>query len=126
MTTSSPTWTQRTAGGLRALAARPWTLFFTLLAVNALAMPYAGLVHDARLYSLQALNRVSAGAYADDLFLRYGSQDQYSLFPPLSAFAVGWLGVQPAFFLLYLAGNALLLWGMMRLVQRLIEDRAIS
>ena len=45
-------------------AARPGTLFCILLAVNSLARPYAGITHDARLYSAQVLNRINPGVFA--------------------------------------------------------------
>ena len=81
---------------LRSLGQRPWTLFAYLLALNALAYPYAGITHDARLYAMQVQNRIASGAYNDDLFFRYGSQDSYSLFSTLVAPVAaswGWSGV---------------------------------
>ena len=64
---------------------RPWPLFFALLAVNAVALPYRGVIHDSQLYAVQVMNRVENGAYADDLFFRYGSQDKFSLFSVVAA-----------------------------------------
>ena len=119
-------WIARAHDAFASLAEKPWTLFWLLLAVNTVALPYAGITHDARLYSVQVLNQVEDGAYADDLFFRYGSQDQYSLFSRLAAPVVGWLGLAPAFFVLYLVSKSLLIWGMMRLVQTLVPNRAAS
>ncbi|MFX7949498.1 hypothetical protein ABTK52_19180, partial [Acinetobacter baumannii] len=57
---------------------------FQLFAISALiwllVRPYQGIVHDARLYGLQVLARVSPGAFHADLFLAYGSQDSFSIF----------------------------------------------
>jgi hypothetical protein len=108
------------------LAGRRWSLFLALLALNAFALPYAGFIHDARLYGVQVLNRVDDGAFADDLFFRYGSQDNYSAFSILVAPLTRWLGLEWTFFLLYLASNALLLLAMQRLVETLIPDRLAS
>jgi hypothetical protein len=107
-------WIDRTAEALQALALRPQVLFLIALALNALAQPYAGIIHDARLYSLQTLNRLSEGAFADDLFLHYGSQDQYSLFSMVAAPLVSVLGLEWSFFLLYLTFNSFLLWVYLR------------
>jgi hypothetical protein len=124
MTLRFPTdWIVKANDALARLADRPWALFVILLAVNTIARPYAGIAHDSRLYSVQVVNHVEGGAYADDLFFRYGSQDEYSLFSRLATPLVFSFGLSPAFFLIYLAGKALLIWGMMRLVQTLVPDR---
>ncbi len=111
---------------IAALAARPWSLCCVLLAVNALARPYAGITHDAQLYSVQVLNQLQPNVYADDLFFRYGSQDQFSLFSRCAAPLVALVGLQAAFFLLYLAFNSLLIVALQRLVEALIDDRLVS
>jgi hypothetical protein len=108
------------------LAASPGGFLCVLLAANALALPYAGFCHDSRLYAAQVVERVQPGSFAADLFLRYGSQDKYSVFTPLVAPVVKVLGLAPAFFLLYLASKALYFYGAIRLVRRLVpEGRAV-
>jgi hypothetical protein len=126
MTPLARTWWGQAAEALRSLAARPGSLFVLLLAVNAVARPYAGITHDARLYSAQVLNLLDPGAYGDDLFFRYGSQDQFSLFSPFAAPFVRGLGLELAFFLLYLTFNSVLILALKRLVEALIEDRLVS
>lgn len=110
------------AGPCRWLAARPVTLFAVLWAVDALWFPYEHWVHDSRLYGLQVLNRISGGAFSGDLFLRYGSQDQYSPFSMLVAPLSGLLGLERSFFLLFLIFNALFVLAIMKLVRTLIAD----
>lgn len=126
MTTVSPTWYERALGAVRALGARPAALFCLLLALNGLVRPYAPFIHDAGLYGIQVLNQLEGGAFADDLFLRYGSQDQYSLFSRVAAPLAGVLGIEATFFLLYLAFNSLFLFALKRLIERLVPDRALS
>jgi hypothetical protein len=118
-------WLSRAADALRALAQRRWTLLVVVLALNAVACPYEGMIHDARLYGVQVLNRVEAGAFADDLFFRYGSQDQFTLFSTLMVPLCRLVGVESSFFLAYLAANALLYWALLRVVERLIDNRAL-
>jgi hypothetical protein len=108
---------------LGSLADRPLALLCLALALNALALPYAGIIHDARLYAAQIAERLHPGSYADDLFLRYGSQDRYSLFTPVMTPLAYLVGLEAAFFLGYLASKALLLWGVIRLVGALVPDR---
>src|SRR5438874_1165283 len=100
MTTTPPTWSDRAFEAIGKLAAPPWSLLLVLLAVNALARPYAGITHDARLYSAQVLNQIDPTVYGDDIFFRYGSQDQFSIFSRFVAPVVRLLGLETAFFLL--------------------------
>jgi hypothetical protein len=125
-TSVTPPWPERAAAAVRELGGRPWTLFAVLLALNALALPYAGLVHDARLYGVQVLNKVEDGAFADDLFFRYGSQDRFSVFSTAAAPLVAAVGLDAAFLTLYLVSNALLILATQRLVRTLIKDRLVS
>ncbi len=63
-----------------------WVLFF----------PYAGITHDAQLYTLQALSHVEPELYKNDIFLRFGSQDQFTLFSSLYAAFIKIFGVESA------------------------------
>jgi hypothetical protein len=93
-----------------------------MLAADALVQPYLGFDHDARLYAVQALERLHPGLYGNDLYLLYGSQDRYSAFSFLVTPFVAALGVVPAFFVLYLGCKALLFWGTLRLLRALVRD----
>jgi hypothetical protein len=104
------------------LAADPVTLVCLLLAANALVEPYWGLDHDSRLYAVQILERIHPGSFAGDLYLRYGSQDRYSLFTILMAPLVQLCGIHVAFFCVYLASKALLFWSLLRLCRVLISS----
>jgi hypothetical protein len=75
---------------------------------------------------VQAQNRVEHGAYDDDLFFRYGSQDTYSIFSPLAAPLVAGFGVRWGFFLLYVLGNALFILALLRFVRALLPDALLS
>ena len=126
MAVSLPSWLSRAADALRQLADRPWTLFLLLLALNALARPCSITAHDARLYSLQVLNQAEPGAYADDIFLRYGSQDQYSLFSRVAGPLAAGLGLRMAFLLLYFVFNTLFVFALFRLIRALFDDPVIA
>jgi len=117
---------QRGAAVLRALASHDATLLVALLALNALVMPYRGLVHDSMLYGYQVANHLEGSRYADDIYFRYGSQDRYTIFSPLVVPLAGLVGLSTAFFLLYLLSKILFLWATMRFVQVLIAARLVS
>lgn len=72
------------------------SLVLLYAAIWTIARPYGGLVHDARLYGLQTLARVQPEIFGDDLFLRFGSQDNFTLFPLLYAPLAGAIGIEPA------------------------------
>ncbi len=67
--------------------------------------PYRGLDHDSTLYTLLALARLHP-SLSHDIFLRFGSQDRYTLFSPIYAEAIRWLDLGPAAALLTLASQA--------------------
>lgn len=119
-------WLQNAMASLRALADRPLALFLFLLALNALAYPYAGVTHDARLYTMQVLNRMENGAYNEDLFFRHGSQDSYSIFSTAVAPLASLLGLDWAFFLLYVLGTSLFILALQRFVRALLPDPLLS
>src|SRR5882757_2402502 len=72
------------------------------IATWALSHSYRGIFHDAGLYTLQALARLHPDSLAEDVFLKFGSQDGFTIFSPIYAAASRWLGVE-------LAGAALTL-----------------
>ncbi len=56
--------------------------------------PYDGMVHDAQLYALQALATLQPDVFGGDLFLRFGSQNDFTVFPRVYAPAVAAFGVE--------------------------------
>ncbi|HEY5288676.1 MAG TPA: hypothetical protein VIJ59_01455 [Caulobacteraceae bacterium] len=82
--------------------ARTWTwptfavATILLLAVWIATRPYFGVIHDARLYSVQALNALYPGRFSSDLFFKYGSQDSFSAYTMLYKHVVETLGLSNA------------------------------
>lgn len=107
-------------------AAARWTAgkLALLLVLWIVAHPYYGIVHDARYYTLQALQASGSGAYADDLFFKYGSQDRYTFFTALYGPLVGWLGPGQAHLAAYAAGQLFWFAAMIWLLRTLLEPRA--
>src|SRR5438067_4707663 len=118
--------TARAAKTFAALGRSPGALFAVCLAANAVLSPYAGIFHDAMLYSGQAVNRADGGFLADDLFFKYGSQDKFSAFSLAVTPLVRAVGVAWAFFLGYLAAKALFLFATVRLVRALVPEPAVA
>lgn len=91
---------------------RSWDLRSALMLVGLLALwlfarPWNGLWHDGRLYAVQALHWLNPLQYSRDLFFLYGSQDAFTLFSPLYAGFVKFLGLEAGTCLLHALGAAL-------------------
>lgn len=68
-------------------------LLLLCIATWAVSHSYEGLFHDARLYTLQALAHLHPDSLTHDVFLKYGSQDRFTLFSPVYAAALRLLGI---------------------------------
>ncbi|MEM8678729.1 MAG: hypothetical protein AAGF97_05145 [Planctomycetota bacterium] len=112
-------------GRLASLVKRPLLLLTLILLVNAVVRPYRGLVLDSCLYAALVSHQAN-GAYADDLFIKYGSQDAYSLFSEIAAPMVRTIGLEGTFFVLFLAANALFFWALQRLILRMVKSPAFA
>lgn len=78
---------------------REWIVLPLLIGVWMFIQPYIGITHDGLLYTAQALNRLHPDIYALDVFFKYGSQDDYTVFSPLYAWGIDSLGIERAAFL---------------------------
>jgi hypothetical protein len=64
------------------------SLCLSVLTVWMVQHPYGDIRHDAVLYTLLALARLHSDPLSSDVFLRFGSQDHFTLFSPVFAFMV--------------------------------------
>ena len=64
-----------------------------LLAIWMIQHPYQGIEHDAVLYTLFGLERLHPDSLHADVFLRFGSQDSFSVFAPLYSTAMRLFGM---------------------------------
>jgi hypothetical protein len=70
-----------------------WSLLILYCGLAAVLLRYHGLQHDAQAYVLQALASRDPTVFAGDLFLRFGSQDSYTLFSNFTALWISALGI---------------------------------
>ena len=63
-----------------------------LLALWMVTRPYTGIVHDARLYAIQAIRHSRPWDFASDLFFQFGSQDSYTIVSFIYAPVIAALG----------------------------------
>src|SRR5438552_1735114 len=68
------------------------------------------------------MERVEPGSFGADLYLKYGSQDRFTIWTPITAPLVSMLGLPLAYLLLYYVCKGIFLAAAMRLVHRVIQD----
>lgn len=78
------------------------------LALWVIQHPFRGIMHDSVLYSLFALAKLHPDTLTADVFLRFGSQDRFSVFAPIYAAAISRFGLEHAAVLLLLLSQATL------------------
>ena len=91
--------------GATAERANRWGVIGLALLVVACWMlihPYRGVTHDGTLYGLLALSHLHPGSLDHDMFVRYGVQNDFTVFTPLYAGVVHYLGFEHAAALLTL------------------------
>jgi hypothetical protein len=84
---------------------------------------YWGLEHDAQLYAVQALAKLNPAVLPGDLFLRFQSQDEYTLFPYVCAAAIRWLGLDHGAAMLTAAMTLGWYWAAWHFARRLVGVR---
>jgi hypothetical protein len=104
------------------MSAWPWLAPYLLVVAAAwsLLFRYWGIQHDAMAYMLQLVARLQPEPLAGDIFLRFTSQEEFTLFPTLGAPFVAMLGIDETGALLTFIGLAAWLvvaWHLMRLLQ---------
>lgn len=87
-----------------------------------LSHPYAGIFHDANLYSLMAINWLDSRPFARDPWFLFGSQDAFSLFSPIYGALIRLLGLSDAARMLVILGGLCWLGAAWAAVRRLFSD----
>jgi hypothetical protein len=117
-----------TSNWFRNFAARmqdPTILFAITMGALALAgrltrRPFWGIVHDNRLYAVQALRYNNPDVFNGDLFFKYGSQDSFTLFSPIYGTLIRLMGLDGATKLLTASGQLLWVAGAVALVRAIL------
>ena len=101
------------------------TCLLLLAVIAALWMatrPYRGVIHDTRLYTVQAIGGAHPDRFATDLYLQFGSQDRFTVFSYLYEPVLRWVGVSWGALLLTLLAHAAWLGGAYVLAKALLRD----
>src|SRR5580704_2242820 len=90
------------------------------LALWMVVYPYLGLQGDAILYSMQGLAHLRPDLFSNDLYLRFGSQDRFTVFGSIYAQAIKLFGIDHAAQILTLLSQAALMTAAWHLARRLM------
>src|SRR5262249_40660022 len=85
----------------------------------AATRPYLGVVHDSRFYTVEVLNKLIPGRFADDLYFQYGSQGQFTLFTQMYKPFIAAFGVADGNLILTVIAQCLWLSGLFYLARNL-------
>jgi len=83
-------------------------IFSILASLWLLKHPYSGIWHDGVIYTFMALKDLYPDNFAGDLFIKFGSQDSYTLFPQIYALLIKSFGIYKSALMLTVFGQ--LLW----------------
>jgi hypothetical protein len=83
-------------------------LGLSVLAVWMVQHRYIDIQHDAMIYSLLGLARLHPDTLSNDVFLRFGSQDHFTIFSPIFAFMIEHFDLAPAAAIMTLVSQAAL------------------
>jgi hypothetical protein len=103
-----------------------WTFLAAAAALLAISRVHLGLRHDARLYFGDALARLDPQGVGRDLIFAHDGQFGFSVYTPLLARLVAWLGLNGAVMTVSALGLALWLAALLALMSRLLVDLPVA
>ena len=103
---------------------RAYCLVLGLLTCWFMTHPYFGIRHDGLLYAVQALSHLYPKAFENDIFIRYGLQDNYTIFSRIYMFAISWLGLSKATSALMFIGYMLWLSASFFMARKLLDGKS--
>jgi hypothetical protein len=83
-------------------------LGLSVLAVWMVQHRYIDIQHDAVIYTLLGLARLHPDTLSNDVFLRFGSQDHFTIFSPIFSFMIEHFDLAPAAAIMTLVSQAAL------------------
>ena len=87
--------------------------------------PYLGIIRDSQFYTVEALSELIPGRFADDLYFRYGSQGQFTLFTQVYKPFLATFGVANGNLILTIIAQGFWLAGLLYLTQKLFLEKTI-
>ena len=94
MSTANEARRERLSAASRVLG--PLGLSLLIVALWLLIHPFRGIEHDSTLYTLLALGKLHPESLGHDLFVRYGTQNSFTIFSPIYAALIRALGMERA------------------------------
>jgi hypothetical protein len=102
------------------------TLLVVIAVLWVMTRPYLGVFQDGRFYAVEALHVLMPQRFATDLYFRFGSQDNFTIYSRLYAPLISLLGLGTAALVATIAGQLLWLGALLRLASALMRDRTAA
>lgn len=99
------------------------TIIFIAISIWLLNITYKGIRHDALLYTIEALAINDPNNFKPDLFLVYGSQGSFTLFPYIYAFLISTTSLDTAAFILTIIGKIFWLIGLIYFARQFLSSK---
>lgn len=88
--------------------------------------PYYGIVHDALFYMLQAIHELNPNRFAEDLYFKFGSQDEFTMFSIIYAPLLQLIGVANTAIVFAIVGQIFWICALLYFVRGLIRQRSLA
>ena len=87
--------------------------------------PYNGIWHDGVVYTFMALKDLYPDIFAGDLFIKFGSQDSYTLFPQIYAELIKSFGLYKSALILTVFGQLLWIFAAVTLFRTFLKGKEL-
>ena len=102
-----------------------FVIFSILASLWLLKHPYNGIWHDGVIYTFMAMKDLSPDTFAGDLFIKFGSQDNYTIFPQVYAVLIKFFGIYKSALMLTVVGQLLWIFAAVSLFRTFLKGKEL-
>ena len=102
-----------------------FVIFSILASLWLLKHPYNGIWHDGVIYTFMAMKDLYPDAFASDLFLKFGSQDSYTIFPQIYAGLIKYFGIYKSALMVTVVGQLLWIFAAVSLFRTFLKGKEL-
>jgi len=102
-----------------------FVIFSILASLWLLKHPYSGIWHDGIIYTFMALKDLYPDVFANDLFIKFGSQDSYTIFPQIYAVLIKSFGIYKSALILTVSGQLLWVFAAVTLFRTFLKGKEL-
>lgn len=96
-----------------------------LVTLWLLKHPYNGILQDGVIYTFMAMKDLHPDFFAGDLFIKFGSQDSYTIFPQIYAVLIKYFGIYKSALMLTVFGQLLWVFAAVSLFRTFLKGKEL-